>query len=241
MTFLRSHSRKPKHQTRPCFPIRRQVSIFVDHLSSSFAIKFPINSVHVIKSYKIFTSSLGRCWKKASLQPFMILISATRPRHRACMICIARSPSLKRRLGGSIGCCQRLPVGRFRVGVQRRAGADRTLGCDALVVVLPDLSEELEPLGRFRGGRDEIVIEREGVEEPWGRRNRARTPVDGCRRDQDESGDRLENVCHHGWPSRSVEEVAWLQQAREFRPVRGPTGPARGCRARRTGISSTVR
>ena len=85
----------------------------------------------------------------------------------------------------------------FLVGVQRRAEADRPLradhhrnlllprvgreqvtesflqACNALIVVLPDLSEELKSLGRFRGRRDEIVIEREGVEKPWGRRNRA--------------------------------------------------------------------
>ncbi len=119
--------------------------------------------------------------------------------HKGLQRCaqLTRKLGLERRLGGSVGCCRRLLVGQFLVGVQRRAEADRPLGadhhrnlllprvgrqqaiesflqaCNALIVVLPDLSEELEPLGRFRGRRDEIVIEREGVEKPWGRRNRA--------------------------------------------------------------------
>src|SRR5208337_659668 len=98
----RGHSRKPKHQTRPCFPIRRQVSSFADHLSSSFAVRFPINSVHVIKSNKIFTSSQGRCWKKASLQPRMILIDPHQPKmlcmhHIHCAIAEPRKAARRKR------------------------------------------------------------------------------------------------------------------------------------------------
>ena len=44
-----------------------------------------------------------------------------------------------------------------------------------------------------------------------------------------------------GWSPRWVEGVAWPLQARESRPVRGPTGPARGCTAGRTRRPATAK
>jgi len=195
----RGQSRKPKHQPRPCFPIRRQVSSFADHLSSSLAVKFPINSVHVIKSNKIFTSSQVRRWKKASLQPRMILIDRHQPKmscmyHIHCAIAEPKRAARRKRWllsavpgrpvpGRGPAACGGGPIADHHHDlllpyVRREEVAEPFLqACDTLVVVLLDLSEELEPLGRFRNRRDGIVIEREGVEEPWGRRNRARTPV----------------------------------------------------------------
>src|SRR5271157_4125310 len=51
----------------------------LDHLSSLSAVKFPINSVDVIKSNKILTASTGRCCKKASLQAILMLIRPDQP------------------------------------------------------------------------------------------------------------------------------------------------------------------
>ncbi len=114
--------------------------------------------------------------------------------------------------------------------------------CEALVVVLPGLSEELEPLGRFRGCQDGIVIGRERVEEACGPRNGGQTPGDEAR--QAHKGIAGRKALVHGpqgscwqvfkycrYPHCSLERrqlQGWRRPARTYQQDPGPRLADRG-------------